>query len=74
MASTADADKESYQRIKRILVSQPKPERSPYYELEKKYDLQIDWRQFIHVEGLTAKEFRQQRVRPENFSVPGLFS
>lgn len=69
MASTADADKESYKRIKSILVSQPKPERSPYYELEKKYDLQIDWRQFIHVEGLTPKEFRQQRVRPENFSV-----
>ena len=69
MASTADADKESYKRIKTILVSQPKPERSPYYELEEKYDLQIDWRQFIHVEGLTAKEFRQQRVRPENFSV-----
>lgn len=69
MSSTANAEKEKYKRIKTILVSQPKPERSPYYELEKRYDLQIDWRPFIHVEGLTPKEFRQQRVRPENFSV-----
>ncbi|MBT8219430.1 MAG: uroporphyrinogen-III synthase [Bacteroidia bacterium] len=68
MASTANANKEQYKRIKTILVSQPKPERSPYYELEKKYDLTIDWRPFIHVEGLTPKEFRGQRVRPENFS------
>lgn len=68
MASTANANEEQYNLIKTILVSQPKPERSPYYELEKKYDLVIDWRPFIHVEGLTPKEFRGQRVRPENFS------
>ena len=44
------------------MVSQPKPERSPYYELEKKYGLQIDWRPFIHVEEVSAKEFRKQKV------------
>ncbi len=54
--------------IKTILVSQPKPERSPYYELENKYGLQIDWRPFIHVEGLTGKEFRKQRVYPQEYS------
>jgi uroporphyrinogen-III synthase len=54
--------------VKTILVSQPKPERSPYYELEKKYNLTIDWRPFINVEALTAKEFRKQRVRPDEFS------
>ncbi len=54
--------------IKTILVSQPKPERSPYYELENKYNLQIDWRPFIHVEGLTGKEFRKQRVYPAEYS------
>ena len=42
--------------------------RSPYYELEKKYGLQIDWRPFIHVEGVTGKEFRKLRVRPDAFS------
>ena len=59
---------ETYTKVKSILVSQPKPERSPYYDLEAKYDLTIDWRPFIHVEGLTAKEFRQQRKKPSDFS------
>jgi|GEM_PF-5034546 len=40
---------DSYKKIKTILVSQPKPERSPYYDLEEKWGLTIDWRQFIHV-------------------------
>lgn len=68
MAADGQAQQESYKRIKTILVSQPKPKHSPYYELEKKYDLQIDWRPFIHVEGLTSKEYRKQRVRPEEYS------
>ena len=59
---------ETYKRVKTILVSQPKPERSPYYDLEKKYGLTIDWRPFIHVQGLDAKEFRKQRIRPNEFS------
>lgn len=52
-------------KIKTILVSQPKPEgdKSPYFELAKKYKLKIDFRPFIHVEGLTAQEFRQQRIQ-----------
>ena len=66
--NTAAATQETYKTIKTILISQPKPERSPYYELEKKYGLTIDWRQFIHVEGLTAKEFRKQRLRPDEYS------
>ena len=51
-------------KIKKILVSQPKPEnnRSPYFELAKKNNLTIDFRQFINVEGVTAKEFRKQKV------------
>jgi len=50
--------------IKTILVSQPKPEgeKSPYYDLADKYKLKIDFRPFIHVEGVTAQEFRQQKV------------
>jgi len=68
MTSNSKAVVESYNRIKTILVSQPKPERSPYFELEKKYNLQIDWRPFIHVEGLTAKEFRKAKIRPNEYS------
>lgn len=50
--------------IKTILVSQPKPEgdKSPYYDLAEKYKLKIDFRPFIKVEGIDAKEFRAQRV------------
>lgn len=51
-------------RIKKILVSQPRPEngKSPYFELAEKNNLQIDFRPFIQVEGLPAKEFRQTRI------------
>ncbi len=62
------AEGESYNRVKTILISQPKPERSPYYELAEKWGLQIDWRQFIQVEGVESKEFRKQRVRPDEYS------
>lgn len=50
--------------IKTILVSQPKPEgdKSPYFDLADKYKLKIDFRPFIHVEGVSAQEFRTQRV------------
>lgn len=58
--------------IKTILVSQPKPEgeKSPYYDLADKYKLKIDFRPFIHVEGIPAQEFRQQKVNiPEHTAV-----
>jgi uroporphyrinogen-III synthase len=59
---------ENYKEVKTILVSQPKPERSPYYDLEKKWGLTIDWRQFIHVEPVSEKEFRKNRVRPDEYT------
>lgn len=51
-------------KIKRILVSQPQPkeEKSPYYDISEKYNVKIDFRPFIRVEPLSAKEFRTQRV------------
>ena len=50
--------------IKTILVSQPKPEgeKSPYFDLATKYKLKIDFRPFIMVESVDAKDFRSQRV------------
>ncbi len=50
--------------IKTILVSQPKPEgdKSPYFDLADKYKLKIDFRPFIKVEGISAQEFRSQRI------------
>jgi len=68
MAANGQAKEETFKKVKTILVSQPKPERSPYFELEKRYNLQIDWRPFSHVEGLEAKDFRKQRIRPDEFT------
>ncbi|MDR2010790.1 MAG: uroporphyrinogen-III synthase [Bacteroidales bacterium] len=51
-------------KIKNVLVSQPKPEteKSPYFDLAKKYNLRIDFRPFVQVEGVPVKEFRQSKV------------
>ncbi len=51
-------------KIKTILVSQPEPsnENSPYSKLISKYKVKVDFRPFIHVEGLSAKKVRSQKV------------
>ena len=51
-------------KIKRILVSQPRPttEKSPYFDISDKYSVKIDFRPFIKVEPILAKEFRTQRI------------
>lgn len=52
-------------KVKSILVSQPEPitAKSPYFELAEKRNLKIDFRPFIQVEGIPAKEFRQTRIQ-----------
>ena len=57
-------------KIKKILVSQPRPtsEKSPYYDIAEKYGVDIVFRPFIKVEGLTAKEFRQQKINISDFT------
>lgn len=51
-------------------MSQPEPlnPKSPYYELAKKYNLKIDFKPFIQVEGVTLKEFRRQKINILDFS------
>jgi uroporphyrinogen-III synthase len=50
--------------VKKILVSQPKPtsEKSPYYDIAAEFGVELVFRPFIKVEGLSSKEFRQQKV------------
>jgi uroporphyrinogen-III synthase len=57
-------------KVKTILVSQPAPktENSPYNELSEKQKVKIDFRPFIHVEGVSAKEVRAQKIDLNNFS------
>ena len=51
-------------KVKNVLVSQPKPqsEKSPYFDLSTSCKVKIDFRPFIHVEGIPRNEFRQQKI------------
>ncbi|MBA4167393.1 MAG: uroporphyrinogen-III synthase [Chitinophagaceae bacterium] len=57
-------------RIKNILITQPRPdtEKSPYFELARKYNVDLDFHPFIRVEGIPAKEFRKQKVEVSHYS------
>jgi uroporphyrinogen-III synthase len=57
-------------KVKTILVSQPEPkvENSPYFEIQQKLKVKVDFRPFIHVEGISAKEIRQQKIDLNNFT------
>ncbi len=50
--------------IKKILVSQPKPssEKSPYYDIASQFEVELVFRPFIKVEGISTREFRSQKV------------
>lgn len=50
--------------IKKILISQPKPasEKSPYYDLAQEHGVEMVFRPFFKVEGISSKEFRQQKI------------
>ncbi len=62
--------KMSNMKVKTILVSQPDPkiENSPYFELQNKYKVKVDFRPFIHVEGVVAKDVRSQKIDLNNFT------
>lgn len=56
-------------KVKTILVSQPEPkENSPYFELSEKQKVKIDFRSFIHVEGIPVKEVRAQKIDLKEFT------
>src|SRR5580693_9671900 len=51
-------------KIKKILISQPKPEleRSPYFEIARTFNVEMVFRPFVQVEGIPARDFRKNRV------------
>ena len=57
-------------KVKTILVSQPEPkvENSPYFDLQNKLKVKVDFRPFIHVEGVPAKEVRAQKIDLNNYT------
>ena len=60
----------SAKAVKKVLITQPKPDgdKSPYFELAKKYSLNLDFHPFIVVDGIQAKEFRKQKIDISCFS------
>ena len=51
-------------KVNRLLVTQSRPadEKSPYFDLGSKYNLQIDFRPFIQIQGESFKDFRRQKI------------
>jgi len=58
-------EKERLNTVKSVLVSQPEPEgeNSPYFALSEKYKLEVDFRPFIKIDPVGAKEFRKQKIK-----------
>lgn len=56
--------------VKKILITQPRPDgdKSPYFDLAKKYNLSLDFHPFIVVDGIPAKDFRRQKIDIASYS------
>ncbi|MBL7743312.1 MAG: uroporphyrinogen-III synthase [Chitinophagaceae bacterium] len=56
--------------IKKILITQPRPDsdKSPYFELARKYNVALDFQPFIRLEGIPAREFRKQKIEIQNYT------
>jgi uroporphyrinogen-III synthase len=54
----------SAQGKKKVLITQPRPEsdKSPYFELCRKYNCELEFHPFIRLEPIAAKEFRKQKI------------
>ncbi len=68
-ASAAPVQEATFKRVHNILISQPKPAQfAAYEELQKKFSVRIDFVPFVTVEGLTEKEYRKNRVYPNDYT------
>lgn len=56
--------------IKKVLITQPKPEndKSPYFELARKYEIDLVFHPFIKLEGIHSRDFRKQKIDIASFS------
>ncbi|HYF33472.1 MAG TPA: uroporphyrinogen-III synthase [Chitinophagaceae bacterium] len=57
-------------QIRKILITQPRPEtdKSPYFELAKKYQIEMEFYPFIRLEPIPSKEFRKQKIEIQNYT------
>jgi len=70
MSSKGGKKQEVARAVKHILITQPRPEseKSPYFELERKYKVQLEFCPFIKLEGIPAKDFRRQKIDIASYS------
>jgi uroporphyrinogen-III synthase len=69
MVKTGKADI-SATKVKKILITQPRPEsdKSPYFELSRKFNLDLDFQPFIRLEAIPGKDFRKQKIEIQNYT------
>src|SRR3982751_2562612 len=62
---------DSVKSIQKILITQPRPEsdKSPYFELGRKYNVHLDFQPFIRLEGIPARDFRKQKIEIPHYTV-----
>ena len=71
MGKNGDTNKDHNSNVvKKILITQPKPEgeKSPYFDLAKKYNIELHFHPFIIIDGIPAKEFRKQKIEISNYT------
>lgn len=61
---------EKAKAIQKILITQPKPDsdKSPYFELSRKYSVELDFYPFIRLEGIPARDFRKQKIEIQQYT------
>jgi len=69
MVKNGKADTPAMQ-VKKILITQPRPDsdKSPYFELSKRFCVELDFHPFIRLEGIPGKEFRKQKIEIQNYT------
>jgi len=70
MAKSGSKNSTAQKAVKKILITQPKPEsdKSPYFDLARKYNVELVFHPFIKLEGIVAREFRKQKIDIMQFS------
>jgi uroporphyrinogen-III synthase len=53
-----------HKEVSKLLISQPKPanSNSPYFKLAEKYGIDVDFKQFIQIDGVSFSEFRKEKI------------
>jgi uroporphyrinogen-III synthase len=57
-------------KVKNILISQPQPvdDENPFIQIGKKWNIKVDFKKFIQIQGISASEFRKQNLDPLKFT------